>query len=358
MKIIFFSGLLTAMLCCTAGLSGQSIYIEDGASLYLAPSSTVYTVGTTTVEGTLAGSGTLTTNAVNMGTTGRISPGASVGTLNIVGDLNLNDGTYVCEINGISSFDIINVTGTATINSTDSKLELNFGYNPSLGNTFAIMTATAGVPGTWAVGKVTITGGNVAEISGGGVIAIALLPVELIGFSARETSGKVALEWRTASELNNAAFEIQRSTGNSNHDWEAIGNVTGHGTSLVEHAYSFTDVRPQSGENYYRLKQMDMDGSYEYSEVVSVNMAKMQREMRIFPNPATDFITLNFDTDFTGQANLSLFDYAGKKVAGSSFQLDGQALSTSIDLTGMPSGFYLVEIVAGNSRWQELLVVD
>ena len=128
MKYQYFIALL--LFICTSGLKGQ-IHIEDGVTLYLQTNGTVYTTGSTTVNGTLAGTGTITSSNVNLGATGKVSPGASVGTLNVGGNLNFGSGTYVCEIDGSSSFDVINVTnGTATIDNLNSNLDVTFGYKP------------------------------------------------------------------------------------------------------------------------------------------------------------------------------------------------------------------------------------
>ena len=94
-----------------------------------------------------------------------------------------------------------------------------------------------------------------------------LIPVELTSFTASTVDGNVVLNWITATELNNAGFQIERrkTTDERREDWESIGFVNGNGTSTETHTYSFADESPVAGKSYYRLKQIDFDGSFEYS---------------------------------------------------------------------------------------------
>lgn len=98
----------------------------------------------------------------------------------------------------------------------------------------------------------------------------AALPVVLTSFNASAQQNKIFLSWHTASELNNKNFEVQRSRDGN--DFATIGIIAGKGTSSVPSDYSFTDVNPYDGINYYRLKQVDWDDKYEYSKIVSVKI--------------------------------------------------------------------------------------
>ena len=94
------------------------------------------------------------------------------------------------------------------------------------------------------------------------------IPVELISFTAKSNGKEIILNWSTATELNNLGFEIQRSS--EGNEFFTIGFVEGHGTTTEQQTYSYIDKNLGNGKNFYRLKQVDYDGSYEYSDVVEV----------------------------------------------------------------------------------------
>ena len=123
-------------------------------------------------------------------------------------------------------------------------------------------------------------GGNRVTFS----YATGPLPVTWSFLDGYCQDGKNFLDWRTASELNNEGFEIQRSTDGVQFD--SIGYVAGNGTSSLEHSYTFTDVNPVQGWNYYRLKQIDYDKKFEYSRLVPVQVNTLPTSF-IYPNPAS-----------------------------------------------------------------------
>lgn len=117
------------------------------------------------------------------------------------------------------------------------------------------------------------------------VTGFSTLPVELTDFYGNEKNGKVFLEWQTASEHKNKQFVIERSSGLN--DFVEIGKLKGHTNSKVLNSYEFTDKAPLPGINYYRLKQEDYDGAYEYSETIAV--VESGTEMfSVYPNPTYD----------------------------------------------------------------------
>ena len=111
------------------------------------------------------------------------------------------------------------------------------------------------------------------------------LPVDLLRFEAGLVDEQVELTWVTASELNNDFFEVQRSEDGT--DWQIIGEVPGNGTINEEISYSFTDTRPLFGRSFYRLRQVDFDGQFEYSWVAGVDnpFTGEAMEVTVFPNP-------------------------------------------------------------------------
>ncbi len=138
----------------------------------------------------------------------------------------------------------------------------------------------------------------------------AALPVELESFTARAKRAEVALEWYTASEQNNAYFEIERSS--NGRGFTSIGRVQGQGNSIEAHAYAFMDRDPVSGPNYYRLRQVDVDGQYSYSDTRVVFFGAA-RHLRVFPNPASavEQVTVQLQGS-VGEQQVELFDAYGR----------------------------------------------
>lgn len=143
-----------------------------------------------------------------------------------------------------------------------------------------------------------------------------VVPVELISFTAEVKESIVQLSWQTATEINNNGFEIQRRFGEE--EWNNIGFVEGQGNSISPKSYSFTDKSLFGGNKFqYRLKQMDTDGSFEYSNMVEVEMhATQYRLAQNYPNPfnPNTIIELSIPED-VNNVQLSIYNALGEKVA-------------------------------------------
>ena len=169
----------------------------------------------------------------------------------------------------------------------------------------------------------------------------ALLPVEFTAFAADATSNGVSLKWTTALEMNSEVFVVERSTNGTR--YTAIGEVAAAGESADERHYQFVDTDADAGLNYYRLRQIDFDGAEMFSEIVSVEVRK-DLTVGVFPNPATEFVTLTSDTPFGNTAEGTLLDATGRTVRR--FTLAGEQ-QVRIELGGLSTGTYYVRIVDG-----------
>jgi hypothetical protein len=142
------------------------------------------------------------------------------------------------------------------------------------------------------------------------------LPVELSSFTAVVNGNSIILMWRTETEVSNYGFEIERASSASSERWKKIGFVQGYGNSNSPKDYSFTDI-PLEGTNFqYRLKQIDTDGQYQYSDIVTVDIsAPAHFELKQnFPNPfnpATN-ITYNLPTD--GFITIKVYDIVSSEI--------------------------------------------
>ena len=176
-----------------------------------------------------------------------------------------------------------------------------------------------------------------------------VIPVELISFTSSVINNTINLNWITATELNNSGFEIQKSTDNSN--WGKLGFVSGNGTSTTAHNYSYTDQNPITGKSYYRIKQIDFDGSYEYSNTVEVVfgvLADYSLEQN-YPNPFNPTTTIKYSIKEKGYVELNIYDLLGSEIATlvNEEKLPGN-YNISFDASALSSGVYLYTIKSGS----------
>lgn len=172
------------------------------------------------------------------------------------------------------------------------------------------------------------------------------LPVELLSFKGVLHNQQVDLNWTTGSELNNSHFTIERSIDGK--EFTPIGRIHGAGTTQEEQNYTFTDETPFNGINYYRLKQVDFDGQFEYSEIVNVNyeLGIRNYELKISPNPVLNEMTItNLSRvlgDGKGQA--TIYNMLGQPVR--EFIINNEQLT--INTSDLPNGQYLLQITKEN----------
>jgi uncharacterized repeat protein (TIGR03803 family) len=175
-----------------------------------------------------------------------------------------------------------------------------------------------------------------------------VLPVELLSFNAEKKEQTALLLWETAQEMNSDRFEIERSTGA---DFITIGSVRSAGnTNSITH-YSFTDRRPVSGTNYYRLKQIDFDGKHTYSKTVPVTFEQATHVM-IVPNPATDRLEIRLPANNNHFTAWQIIDAAGKPVSPKTRISSSTVIA---DVRSLAKGWYVLQLT-GNKTEQQLFI--
>lgn len=200
----------------------------------------------------------------------------------------------------------------------------------------------------------TSLGGNIYEFSGVSAIANNLrftlgtinssqtpLPIELVYFNAiPQYNRTVKLEWQTASEINNDFFTVERSLNGA--DWQFITTVDGAGNSSTMLTYSTVDNTPYYGVSYYRLKQTDFDGQFEYSTIRSVNIiGDSSNEVQIFPNPTNDQIIILGDK--FELAEIRVFNSLGQDVSKIATIVHTNESAAAVDLSNLSKGIYFVK---------------
>ncbi len=169
------------------------------------------------------------------------------------------------------------------------------------------------------------------------------LPVELHAFRAQKVKEVAKLNWYTSAEINNDFFAVERS--NDGFNFEEIGIVEGQGNAFTTHSYDFVDNRPTAGVNYYRLKQVDWDGSFDYSKVIPLAFENSRTNLSIVPNPFKDMVTLSLEETSNKNTQIEVFNLLGQRVHADVFGRD--QLSKNIDLSALDQGTYMLRIGDG-----------
>ena len=168
----------------------------------------------------------------------------------------------------------------------------------------------------------------------------APLPVELLSFSGVMKNEDADLFWSTASEINNDYFTVERSR--SGVDFESIGKIKGGGNSSIVLNYSFIDKEPFTGINYYRLKQTDFDGKYEYSNIIALNsLDSNENNIVIFPNPTNGQVIIQ-SLKFNIQS-WEAMDVSGRIMISQTLNTEQETLNCN--LSSLPNGIYLLKII-------------
>jgi len=210
------------------------------------------------------------------------------------------------------------------------------------GGSFRVVDALAGTSTELGVF------GSFETITGLSINADCPTPVEMTSFSAAAEGNSVTLSWSTATETNNQGFSVERMSGNSS--WQQVGFVPGFGTSAQQHSYSFNDNNLNSGSYSYRLKQTDFDGSFDYSEAVSVDVSQ-PAQFRLdqnYPNPFNPSPKISYSVPEKSFVSIKVYSVTGEEVASlvNGVQSEGLHIVT-FNAGNLASGIYLVRLSTG-----------
>jgi trimeric autotransporter adhesin len=304
---------------------------------------------TLTLGGTaniLKGGGTVIGNII-IPASSTVSPGnTSAGTLTLNGNLT-TAGNLTIKIGAETvgtGYDQWAISGTAAISGGTVTVTLLNTFVPPAGSSYVILDA-ASLTGTYTTFNLPVlTNGEtwLAPIydNAAGTITIRVsgaIPVELMHFNVKNGQKSAILTWATASERDNAVFNIEQSTNGK--DFQTIGQVKGNGTTSAVHTYSFEHKDPSVSINYYRLKQVDVNGTATYSAVRSLIIGKTGLVVKT--TLVTDMLEIVVSDEKIGP--LSIFNISGQIVLN--FNAQG---TKQLSVSNLPAGLYFIRTATGD----------
>jgi len=173
-------------------------------------------------------------------------------------------------------------------------------------------------------------------------LTIGILPLNLLSFTGTIQKNGIKLQWKTSNEINTQAFIVQRRLNN---DFTDIGTINAANTPGTK-VYSFTDASPVEGMNYYRLKLLDKDGHFTYSNTINLNLkgSSVSPLIAVYPNPANEVTTLSFNSEVAGRYQVIIADVSGRTIR----LIQGTSVigenKVSINMGNCPTGTYLITL--------------
>lgn len=334
-------------------------------------------IGTTTTNGTTWGPITVNTTpsntlypngvlSIGIQETGKQEVACPSSALAITCTPTPTAPVYSLSSNNVNQNQTITCTITNAVIGTfyalsDSATGQSFGmgaWATSNGN-LVLTTNAFNNPGTYKVkvSSSSLSGVTVCKaVSASTTIVVnpSVLPLSLLEFKGRKLAASNLLEWTTENEVRVSRYEIERSISSAT--FIKIGEVAASGISNSQKSYAFADNFPNSSHNYYRLKMIDIDGKFSYSNVVALagSQTDKVRIEKIKPNPFTDFIEIKFTLTEAQQLSVQLVDMSGRPVFLKKF--DGKTGENNIkldQLTNLSEGMYFIKIITSDAVLQQ-----
>ncbi|GGC12618.1 T9SS type A sorting domain-containing protein [Dyadobacter sediminis] len=164
-------------------------------------------------------------------------------------------------------------------------------------------------------------------------------PVTLVGFTARKNENYAELLWSTAEEINSDYFEVQHRTNSK--EWHLLGQVEANGESKTLKSYAFLHFGPAAGENLYRLKMVDTDGTFTFSKIRNLHFDS-DEELNVYPNPVTGKMVIETD-DWTKIKRVDIYNASGKSQFVPMQSINDNLRKKEFNLQNLPSGIYLIK---------------
>lgn len=272
--------------------------------------------------------------------------------------------TYNGMVNGKSSYRDGSIPIDILWSSANSRWEIYF--NGTSGDLLFFNTNdTSNPPSTSAGGSMggwidaaPDPGGDgttLTSISGSGTTG-SLLPIELTKFEASTIKKEVSLFWETESEINNEKFEIEHSI--DGRTFQKITTIKGKGNSFEVNRYSYVHNSSSAGINHYRLKQIDYDGRFEYSKIITAKVESVGNAGILFPNPSFNGqTTLSYTANEEGELNIQVFDASGKVLLQKNHEIVEGDNRIDFDFSNFSKGMLFFKLEQnGQSSFQKLAI--
>jgi hypothetical protein len=240
--------------------------------------------------------------------------------------------------------------------STEYNLIYQYDSSDTLIVNFHAANWTPGSPvGGWGfsinIDNYWFNGFSVSGVNADIVYAFVTTPVELTSFTAAVKNNSVLLKWQTATETNNKGFSIERKTSSS--DWASIGFTNGAGTVTSIREYTFSDNDIPAGNIYYRLKQIDLDGTYKYSSEININTTA-PREFSLeqnYPNPFNPSTVISYSIPKDGNVKILIYNTTGQLVKELANGLQTAGVhKIKLDASMLSSGVYFYTVETNGNR--------
>lgn len=177
-------------------------------------------------------------------------------------------------------------------------------------------------------------------------VPLAVLDIDLT--ATRIDAENVKLNWKTTGEQNSQGFEIERSIDVSK--FEVRGFLKSNNNSENKNEYQHIDKNKNEGLTYYRIKEIDQNGKVMYSKIVAVDGFPNENNIKLFPNPVSDFVKLQIHSNQTETGQLTILSSIGKQITQQNINLAVGMNSKKIDIADIPAGIYFMKILIGNKK--------
>ena len=184
-----------------------------------------------------------------------------------------------------------------------------------------------------------------------------VLPLEWLSVDAKRNRDHNIVSWSTASELNTNLFEIE-SQHETDAEFKKIGKVKATGSANAVKSYEFADYDLKKGVTYYRIKQVDNDGLYEYSDIVFVRVEASESSVSLQPNPAIQSSWLSLEMNSSEDVEISIFDVDGKFVRKQTVEsAGGEVINANVQISDLPVGVFHIHVQQGSSSFNKKLII-
>ena len=180
------------------------------------------------------------------------------------------------------------------------------------------------------------------------------LPLQLLSFTAQKQGNNVLLQWQTETEVNTKTIVVEKSADARN--FSSFMEVAAAGNSSSVQKYSVVDEKPFITINYYRLKFVDIDGSFNYSKILAVK--NNIKTIEIFPNPVQSIAQLQLPSGIKGQVKIEVIDIGGKLIKTMNLELQGNAFSMPVNMQELLKGFYFIKVSGAEINFSQKILKD